>query len=43
MMLTPLSETVANAYRHAKSGKSVQASISIPQDVTDAPVSVKDY
>ena len=36
-----LSETVANAYRHAKSGKPGASFISIPQDVTDAPVSVK--
>ncbi|HEN9398574.1 TPA: acetolactate synthase AlsS [Streptococcus agalactiae] len=36
-----LSETVANAYRLAKSGKSGASFISIPQDVTDSPVSVK--
>ena len=37
-----LSETVANAYRHAKSGKPGASFISIPQDdVTDAIVSVK--
>ncbi|HGL8692883.1 TPA: acetolactate synthase AlsS [Streptococcus agalactiae] len=36
-----LSETVANAYRLAKSGKPGASFISIPQDVTDSPVSVK--
>ncbi|HEN7235904.1 TPA: acetolactate synthase AlsS [Streptococcus agalactiae] len=36
-----LSETVANAYRLAKSGKPEASFISIPQDVTDSPVSVK--
>ena len=36
-----LSEIVANAYRHAKAGKPGASFISIPQDVTDAPVSVK--
>ena len=36
-----LSETVANAYRYAKSGKPGASFISIPQDVTDATVSVK--
>ncbi|HIC0827791.1 TPA: acetolactate synthase AlsS [Streptococcus agalactiae] len=36
-----LSETVANAYRLAKSGKPGASFISIPQDVTDNPVSVK--
>ena len=36
-----LSETVANAYRLAKSGKPGSSFISIPQDVTDSPVSVK--
>ncbi len=36
-----LSETVANAYRLAKSGKQGASFISIPQDVTDSPVSVK--
>lgn len=36
-----LSETVANAYRLAKSGKTGASFISIPQDVTDSPVSVK--
>lgn len=36
-----LSETVANAYRLAKSGKPGACFISIPQDVTDSPVSVK--
>ncbi|HHU5009461.1 TPA: acetolactate synthase AlsS [Streptococcus agalactiae] len=36
-----LSETVANAYRLAKSGKPGASFISIPQDVTDSPVSIK--
>lgn len=36
-----LSETIANAYRRAKSGKPGTSFISIPQDVTDSPVSVK--
>lgn len=36
-----LSETVANAYRLAKTGKPGASFISIPQDVTDSPVSVK--
>lgn len=36
-----LSETVANAYRLAKSSKPGASFISIPQDVTDSPVSVK--
>lgn len=36
-----LSETIANAYRRAKSGKPGASFISIPQDVTDSPVSVK--
>ena len=36
-----LSETIANAYRLAKSGKPGASFISIPQDVTDSPVSVK--
>lgn len=36
-----LSETVANAYHLAKSGKPGASFISIPQDVTDSPVSVK--
>ncbi|WP_159561044.1 acetolactate synthase AlsS [Streptococcus halichoeri] len=36
-----LSETVANAYRIAKAGKPGASFISIPQDVTDSPVSVK--
>ncbi|HEM9342733.1 TPA: acetolactate synthase AlsS [Streptococcus agalactiae] len=36
-----LSETVANAYRLAKSGKPGASFISIPQDVNDSPVSVK--
>lgn len=36
-----LSEIVENAYRHAKSGKLGASFISIPQDVTDATVSVK--
>ncbi|HFU6994624.1 TPA: acetolactate synthase AlsS [Streptococcus agalactiae] len=36
-----LSETVANAYRLAKSGKPGASFISIPQDITDSPVSVK--
>lgn len=36
-----LFEIVANAYRHAKAGKPGASFISIPQDVTDAPVSVK--
>lgn len=36
-----LSETVANSYRLAKSGKPGASFISIPQDVTDSPVSVK--
>ncbi len=36
-----LSETVANAYRLAKSGKPGASFISIPQDVTDSTVSVK--
>lgn len=36
-----LSESVANAYRLAKSGKPGASFISIPQDVTDSPVSVK--
>ncbi|HEO2007994.1 TPA: acetolactate synthase AlsS [Streptococcus agalactiae] len=36
-----LLETVANAYRLAKSGKPGASFISIPQDVTDSPVSVK--
>lgn len=36
-----LSETIANAYRRAKSGKPGASFISIPQDVTDNPVSVK--
>ncbi|GAA5350358.1 acetolactate synthase AlsS [Streptococcus uberis] len=36
-----LSETFANAYRRAKSGKPGASFISIPQDVTDSPVSVK--
>ncbi|HGK6991369.1 TPA: acetolactate synthase AlsS [Streptococcus agalactiae] len=36
-----LSETVANAYRLAKSGKPGASFISIPQDVTDSLVSVK--
>ncbi|HEN0376098.1 TPA: acetolactate synthase AlsS [Streptococcus agalactiae] len=36
-----LSETVANAYRLAKSGKPGASFISIPQDVTNSPVSVK--
>lgn len=36
-----LSEIVANAYRHAKAGKPGASFISIPQDVTDAPVNVK--
>lgn len=36
-----LSETVANAYRLAKSGKPGASFISIPQDVTDSPVSAK--
>lgn len=36
-----LSETVVNAYRLAKSGKPGASFISIPQDVTDSPVSVK--
>lgn len=36
-----LPETVANAYRLAKSGKPGASFISIPQDVTDSPVSVK--
>ncbi|CNI42493.1 TPA: acetolactate synthase AlsS [Streptococcus agalactiae] len=36
-----LSETVANAYRLAKSGIPGASFISIPQDVTDSPVSVK--
>lgn len=36
-----LSETVANVYRLAKSGKPGASFISIPQDVTDSPVSVK--
>ncbi|HFH7046733.1 TPA: acetolactate synthase AlsS [Streptococcus agalactiae] len=39
--LNTLSETVANAYRLAKSGKPGASFISIPQDVTDSPVSVK--
>ncbi|HFH8865754.1 TPA: acetolactate synthase AlsS [Streptococcus agalactiae] len=36
-----LSETVANAYRLAKSSKPGASFISIPQDVIDSPVSVK--
>ncbi|EGJ27443.1 acetolactate synthase AlsS [Streptococcus porcinus] len=36
-----LSETIANAYRKAKSGKPGASFISIPQDVTDSPVKVK--
>lgn len=36
-----LSETVVNAYRLAKSSKPGASFISIPQDVTDSPVSVK--
>ena len=36
-----LSENGSNSYRHAKSGKPGASFISIPQDVTDAPVSVK--
>ncbi|MGT2959505.1 acetolactate synthase AlsS [Streptococcus caballi] len=36
-----LSETVANAYRLAKSGKPGASFISVPQDVTDSQVSVK--
>ncbi|MGT2932873.1 acetolactate synthase AlsS [Streptococcus catagoni] len=36
-----LSETIANAYRIAKSGKPGASFISIPQDVTDSPVHVK--
>lgn len=36
-----LSETIANAYRRAKSGKPGASFISIPQDVTDSHVSVK--
>ncbi|MGT2957892.1 acetolactate synthase [Streptococcus bovimastitidis] len=35
-----LSETIANAYRKAKSGKPGASFISIPQDVTDSPVKV---
>ncbi|EHJ57550.1 acetolactate synthase, catabolic [Streptococcus urinalis FB127-CNA-2] len=35
-----LSETIANAYRKSKSGKPGASFISIPQDVTDSPVSV---
>ena len=41
MMLIPFLKRFANAYRHAKSGKPGASFISIPQDVTDAPVSVK--
>ena len=40
-MLEPITKYAANAYRHAKSGKPGASFISIPQDVTDAPVSVK--
>ena len=36
-----LSETIANAYREAKSGKPGASFVSIPQDVTDSLVSVK--
>lgn len=36
-----LSETIANAYRVAKSGKRGASFVSIPQDVTDSLVSVK--
>lgn len=36
-----LSEIIANAYRHAKSGRPGASFISIPQDVTDSQVSVK--
>ncbi|MBM7642662.1 acetolactate synthase AlsS [Streptococcus loxodontisalivarius] len=36
-----ISETIANAYRYAKSGKPGASFISIPQDVTDSKVSVK--
>lgn len=36
-----LSETIANAYRLAKSGKAGASFLSIPQDVTDAEISVK--
>ncbi|MBJ8325295.1 acetolactate synthase AlsS [Streptococcus pacificus] len=36
-----ISETIANAYRRAKSGKPGASFISIPQDVNDAKVSVK--
>ncbi|MGT2930543.1 acetolactate synthase AlsS [Streptococcus dentasini] len=36
-----ISEILANAYRYAKSGKPGASFISIPQDVTDSPVSVK--
>lgn len=36
-----LSETIANAYRQAKSGKPGASFLSIPQDVTDSTVSVK--
>ena len=36
-----LSETIANAYREAKSGKPGASVVSIPQDVTDSLVSVK--
>ncbi|VTS28695.1 acetolactate synthase [Streptococcus pseudoporcinus] len=36
-----LSETIANAYRKAKSGKPGASFISIPQDVTNSPVKVK--
>ncbi|MFC3932285.1 acetolactate synthase AlsS [Streptococcus dentapri] len=36
-----ISEIMANAYRYAKSGKPGASFISIPQDVTDSPVSVK--
>ncbi|MDR2834408.1 MAG: acetolactate synthase AlsS [Streptococcaceae bacterium] len=36
-----LSETVANAYRIAKQGRPGATFISVPQDVTDAPVEAK--